>query len=63
MLQWIFFTHGGIGPMQGQGTFYVTYHEFKDLISERIANHFNRYAPEDIPYAKKRAVLRHEMSV
>jgi len=36
MLQWIFFTHGGIGPMQGQ------------------ANHFVRFAPEDIPYAKKR---------
>ncbi|KAF9810541.1 hypothetical protein IEO21_06864 [Rhodonia placenta] len=36
MLQWIFFTHGGIGPMQGQ------------------ANHFARFAPEDIPYAKKR---------
>ncbi|KAJ7638752.1 glutathione S-transferase C-terminal-like protein [Roridomyces roridus] len=36
MLQWIFFAHGGVGPMQGQ------------------ANHFNRFAPEDIPYAKKR---------
>ncbi|KIY73674.1 glutathione S-transferase [Cylindrobasidium torrendii FP15055 ss-10] len=36
MLQWLFFSHGGLGPMQGQ------------------ANHFNRYAPEDIPYAKKR---------
>ncbi|EPS98419.1 glutathione S-transferase C-terminal-like protein [Fomitopsis schrenkii] len=36
MLQWIFFTHGGIGPMQGQ------------------ANHFVRFAPEDIPYAKRR---------
>ncbi|KAI0632436.1 glutathione S-transferase C-terminal-like protein [Trametes polyzona] len=36
MLQWIFFTHGGIGPMQGQ------------------ANHFVKFAPEDIPYAKKR---------
>ncbi|KAI0357428.1 glutathione S-transferase C-terminal-like protein [Trametes cingulata] len=36
MLQWVFFTHGGIGPMQGQ------------------ANHFVRFAPEDIPYAKKR---------
>ncbi|TFK75978.1 glutathione S-transferase-like protein [Pluteus cervinus] len=36
MLQWIFFAHGGVGPMQGQ------------------ANHFNRYAPEDIPYGKKR---------
>ncbi|KAI0722966.1 glutathione S-transferase C-terminal-like protein [Earliella scabrosa] len=36
MLQWIFFAHGGVGPMQGQ------------------SNHFNRYAPEDIPYAKKR---------
>ncbi|KAI0770324.1 glutathione S-transferase C-terminal-like protein [Fomes fomentarius] len=36
LLQWIFFTHGGIGPMQGQ------------------SNHFHRYAPEDIPYAKKR---------
>jgi len=35
-LQWLFFAHGGIGPMQGQ------------------ANHFNKYAPEDIPYAKKR---------
>ncbi|KAF7965671.1 hypothetical protein HWV62_18716 [Athelia sp. TMB] len=35
-LQWIFFAHGGVGPMQGQ------------------SNHFNRYAPEDIPYAKKR---------
>ncbi|KAI8978798.1 glutathione S-transferase C-terminal-like protein [Trametes punicea] len=36
MLQWIFFAHGGIGPMQGQ------------------ANHFVRFAPEDIPFAKKR---------
>lgn len=36
MLQWIFFAHGGVGPMQGQ------------------SNHFNRYAPESIPYAKKR---------
>ncbi|KAF8165409.1 glutathione S-transferase [Crassisporium funariophilum] len=36
MLQWIFFAHGGIGPMQGQ------------------SNHFNNYAPEDIPYGKKR---------
>ncbi|KAF7793578.1 hypothetical protein EIP86_004692 [Pleurotus ostreatoroseus] len=35
-LQWIFFAHGGVGPMQGQ------------------ANHFNRYAPEKIPYAQKR---------
>jgi len=38
MLQWVFFAHGGVGPMQGQ------------------ANHFNRFAPEDIPYAKKRYV-------
>ncbi|KAJ7498987.1 glutathione S-transferase [Mycena latifolia] len=38
MLQWIFFAHGGVGPMQGQ------------------ANHFNRSAPEDIPYAKKRYI-------
>ncbi|EPQ51010.1 glutathione S-transferase [Gloeophyllum trabeum ATCC 11539] len=37
-LQWLFFAHGGIGPMQGQ------------------SNHFNRYAPEDIPYAKKRYI-------
>ncbi|KAF7332181.1 Glutathione S-transferase C-terminal-like protein [Mycena kentingensis (nom. inval.)] len=36
LLQWIFFAHGGVGPMQGQ------------------SNHFSRYAPEDIPYAKKR---------
>ncbi|EIW61859.1 glutathione S-transferase C-terminal-like protein [Trametes versicolor FP-101664 SS1] len=36
LLQWIFFAHGGVGPMQGQ------------------ANHFNKYAPESIPYAKKR---------
>jgi len=36
MLQWMFFAHGGIGPMQGQ------------------LNHFARFAPEDIPYAKKR---------
>jgi len=35
-LQWIFFTHGGIGPMQGQ------------------LNHFNRAAPEKIPYAINR---------
>ncbi|KAF5369822.1 hypothetical protein D9758_001116 [Tetrapyrgos nigripes] len=35
-LQWIFFAHGGVGPMQGQ------------------LNHFNKFAPEDIPYAKKR---------
>jgi len=36
MLQWIFFAHGGVGPMQGQ------------------SSHFHRFAPEDIPYAKKR---------
>ncbi|OJT10504.1 Disulfide-bond oxidoreductase YfcG [Trametes pubescens] len=36
LLQWIFFAHGGVGPMQGQ------------------SNHFHKYAPEDIPYAKKR---------
>jgi len=36
MLQWMFFAHGGVGPMQGQ------------------ANHFGKFAPEDIPYAKKR---------
>ncbi|KAF8634263.1 hypothetical protein AX17_004220 [Amanita inopinata Kibby_2008] len=36
MVQWLFFAHGGIGPMQGQ------------------AHHFHRYAPEDLPYAKKR---------
>ncbi|KAG2022557.1 glutathione S-transferase, variant 2 [Coprinopsis cinerea AmutBmut pab1-1] len=36
MIQWLFFAHGGIGPMQGQN------------------HHFNKYAPEDIPYAKKR---------
>ncbi|GAK64142.1 glutathione S-transferase C-terminal-like protein [Moesziomyces antarcticus] len=37
-IQWLFFVHGGIGPMQGQ------------------ANHFVRYAPEDIPYGKNRYV-------
>ncbi|KAF8843572.1 glutathione S-transferase [Paxillus ammoniavirescens] len=36
MLQWIFFAHGGVGPMQGQ------------------AYYFRNYAPEDIPYCKKR---------
>ncbi|TFY78175.1 hypothetical protein EWM64_g5835 [Hericium alpestre] len=36
MLQWIFFAHGGVGPMQGQ------------------ANHFIKFAPENIPYGKKR---------
>jgi len=35
-LQWIFFAHGGVGPMQGQ------------------ANHFYRYAPQQIPYGVKR---------
>ncbi|KAJ3485037.1 hypothetical protein NLI96_g5227 [Meripilus lineatus] len=35
-LQWIFFAHGGVGPMQGQ------------------ANHFNKFAPEKLPYAIKR---------
>ncbi|KAF8697084.1 hypothetical protein AX14_001467 [Amanita brunnescens Koide BX004] len=35
-LQWLFFSHGGLGPMQGQ------------------AHHFLHYAPEDIPYGKKR---------
>ncbi|KAG6855127.1 hypothetical protein C0991_006056 [Blastosporella zonata] len=38
ILQWTFFAHGGVGPMQGQ------------------SNHFNRFAKEDIPYAKKRTV-------
>jgi len=36
MLQWIFFAHGGVGPMQGQ------------------CGHFNVFASEDVPYAKKR---------
>ncbi|EIM81720.1 glutathione S-transferase-like protein [Stereum hirsutum FP-91666 SS1] len=36
LLQWIFFAHGGVGPMQGQ------------------ANHFIKFAPEDVPYGKKR---------
>ncbi|KAH8104825.1 glutathione S-transferase C-terminal-like protein [Cristinia sonorae] len=36
MIQWMFFAHGGIGPMQGQ------------------LNHFARFAPVDIPYAKAR---------
>ncbi|KAG1745817.1 glutathione S-transferase [Suillus paluster] len=36
MIQWMFWAHGGVGPMQGQ------------------ANYFNRFATEDIPYAKKR---------
>ncbi|TCD70567.1 glutathione S- transferase, nitrogen catabolite repression regulator [Steccherinum ochraceum] len=36
MVQWMFFVHGGVGPMQGQ------------------LNHFARFAPENIPYAKKR---------
>ncbi|KAJ3551868.1 hypothetical protein NM688_g4458 [Phlebia brevispora] len=35
-VQWIFFAHGGVGPMQGQ------------------AAHFNKFAPEQIPYAQKR---------
>ncbi|KAJ2931657.1 hypothetical protein H1R20_g5441, partial [Candolleomyces eurysporus] len=38
MLQWLFFAHGGLGPMQGQN------------------HHFNKYAPEKIPYAQKRYV-------
>ncbi|KAF9055168.1 glutathione S-transferase [Hymenopellis radicata] len=36
VLQWMFFAHGGVGPMQGQ------------------LFHFKKFAPEDIPYAKKR---------
>lgn len=36
VLSWIFFVHGGIGPMMGQ------------------ANHFVRYAPQSIDYAKDR---------
>jgi len=36
VLQWLFFSHGGLGPMQGQ------------------AHHFLHFAPEDIPYGKKR---------
>ncbi|CAD6885185.1 unnamed protein product [Tilletia controversa] len=36
VLQWMFFGHGGVGPMQGQ------------------ANHFVRYAPEEIPYGIQR---------
>jgi len=37
-LQWIFWVHGGVGPMQGQ------------------ANHFVRYAPEQIQYGKDRYI-------
>jgi glutathione S-transferase len=36
MLQWLFWSHGGLGPMQGQ------------------ANHFARYAPVAIEYARDR---------
>ena len=25
MLQWIFFAHGGVGPMQGQANFFTHY--------------------------------------
>ncbi|KAG1882591.1 glutathione S-transferase [Suillus subluteus] len=42
MLQWMLWAHGGVGPMQGQGL---------------AANHFNRFAPVDIPYAKNRYIL------
>ncbi|KAJ7667954.1 glutathione S-transferase [Mycena polygramma] len=45
LLQWIFFAHGGVGPTLA-------------LIngSLSLANHFQRSAPEEIPYAKKRYV-------
>ncbi|KAJ6614311.1 glutathione S-transferase [Mycena sp. CBHHK59/15] len=53
MMQWMFFAHGGIGPMQGQGDSNPV------LVSvvrscNHSSHHFLRYAPEDIPYAKKR---------
>jgi len=40
MLQWIFFTHGGIGPMQGQA------HFFKHYAPEKIPYAIDRYVAE-----------------
>ncbi|KAI0751422.1 glutathione S-transferase C-terminal-like protein [Daedaleopsis nitida] len=40
MLQWIFFVHGGIGPMQGQA------HHFHNYAPEQIPYAKNRYTEE-----------------
>ncbi|KAI0669210.1 hypothetical protein C8Q78DRAFT_1070816 [Trametes maxima] len=47
-LQWLFFTHGGTGLMQGQGCA-LAGREQRTII-------FVRFAPGDIPYAKKRCL-------
>ncbi|KZV73689.1 glutathione S-transferase-like protein [Peniophora sp. CONT] len=40
MLQWIFFAHGGVGPMQGQANFFTHY------APEKIPYAINRYVTE-----------------
>ncbi|PFH45581.1 hypothetical protein AMATHDRAFT_51588 [Amanita thiersii Skay4041] len=54
LLQWLFFSHGGLGPMQGQGL----HNYFASSVILRhypcIAHHFHQFVKEDIPYPKKR---------
>jgi len=45
--------HGGIGPMQGQCV-WNSQQMLRTVAHSPLANHFNKFAPEDIPYAKKR---------
>ncbi|KAG8957085.1 glutathione S- transferase, nitrogen catabolite repression regulator [Tulasnella sp. 419] len=40
MLQWIFFAHGGVGPMQGQAAYFVKY------APEKIPHAIKRYTDE-----------------
>ena len=52
--QMIMLQHGGVGPMQGQcQSNYLIFSSCAKILVT-VANHFNKYAPEVIPYAKKR---------
>ncbi|KAJ9117530.1 hypothetical protein QFC22_004380 [Naganishia vaughanmartiniae] len=61
-MSWVFFMHGGLGPMQGYPMYalppYLTPTKHTVLTLLRLsapkANHFFRYAPEKIPYAINR---------
>ena len=44
--------HGGVGPMQVEGTQQPI--RMDNNLPPPLAIHFNKFVPEDIPYAKKR---------
>ncbi|KAF5348614.1 hypothetical protein D9757_014460 [Collybiopsis confluens] len=49
MLQWIFFAHGGVGPMQGQRT-YILPQNSCPTDPPGLVMHFRNAATEKIPY-------------